>query len=285
MRKMMLGNILLLLTALIWGTGFVFQREGMGDIPPLTFNAARMALAAMAVGLLSVRRQGERRTTLVGGLVCGVFLAFASICQQIGLVTTEAGKAGFLTSFYLLLVPVLEALLLRRRQPGRVWAAVALGLGGMYLLTVSGGFALRGGDRWLMLCALLFSGHILACGFFAEKTDPVALSALQFGVAALISGAGALLTETPHPAGLLAAAGPILYCGLVSGGLGYTLQMVGQRYTRPAVASLLMSLESVFAALAGALLLRERMSPREIAGCVLLFAAILLAEWGGAQKK
>ena len=285
-NKKTLCSLLLLFTAMIWGTAFAFQRAGRGAIEPFSFVAARMALSAAAVGIpaffLKRRRAGrdasdpeqereKRRGTLLGGLCCGLFLGAASLFQQTGVFYTTAGKAGFITAMYMLLVPILELLLFRKRHGALVWGAVALGVAGLYLLCVKEGFSLARGDALVCVCALLFAGHILCCGRFAPHADPLALSAIQFAAAALLAA--------------LAALWPILYCGLVSGGLGYTLQMIAQRHTDPTVASLLMSLESVFAVLAGALLLSERMSGREILGCALMFAAILLVQLPDAGKK
>ncbi len=299
-NKKTLGSLLLLFTAMIWGTAFAFQRAGRGAIEPFSFVAARMALSAAVVGVpvffLSRRRAGressdpeqrreKRRATLLGGLCCGLFLGAASLFQQAGVFYTTAGKAGFITAMYMLLVPILELLLFRKRHGALVWGAVALGVAGLYLLCVTEGFSLARGDALVCVCALLFAGHILCCGHFAPRVDPLALSAIQFAAAALIAALAAAFFEQPTWAKLLSALWPILYCGLVSGGLGYTLQMIAQRHTDPAVASLLMSLESVFAVLAGALLLSERMSGREILGCALMFAAILLVQLPAAGKK
>ena len=292
--RRLLGNLLLILTALIWGTAFVFQRVGMDHIQPLTFAASRMALSAVVVGpvaLLSGRGRagkgqapGYRRATLAGGVCCGAFLASASIFQQMGLVTTTAGKAGFITAMYMLLVPIIGFVLFRRRNTWLVWLAVLIGVAGMYLLCVTEGsqatsaFSLTRGDALECVCALLFSGHILCCDHFGRRGDPIRISAIQFVAAALISAAAAFIAEEPSWDKVASAAIPILYCGVMSGGVGYTLQIVAQRFTDPTVASLLMSLESVFAALAGALLLGERMSPRELAGCGIMFVAIVLVQ-------
>ncbi len=299
-NKKMLGSLLLLLTAMIWGTAFAAQRAGRGAIEPFSFVAARMALSAAAVGLPAfflnlgrargkasarAERSARRRTTLLGGICCGVFLGSASLFQQTGILTTAAGKAGFITAMYMLLVPIIELLLFRKRHGALVWCAVALGVAGLYLLCVTESFSLARGDVLVCVCALLFAGHILCCGRFAGCCDPIALSAIQFAVAALIAALGAFAFEQPTWAKLGSALWPILYCGLVSGGLGYTLQMIAQRYTEPAVASLLMSLESVFAVLAGALLLHERMSGRETLGCAVMFAAILLVQLPAAGKR
>ena len=293
-NKKLLGAGLLLLTSMIWGTAFVAQRVGMESIEPLTFNAARMALAAAAVGLPALYRGRRdrrafpdrseeerrlfRRNTVVGGLCCGFFLAGGSILQQMGLVYTTAGKAGFITALYMLLVPIAAFLLFKRKSSWLVWLAVAMGVAGLYCLCITEGFSLTQGDTLVCLCAVFFCGHILCIDHFVQKGDPVGISAVQFAAVTVISCAAALLTEAPSMDKLVSAAVPILYCGLISGGLGYTLQILGQKYTDPTVASLLMSMESVFAVLAGSLLLRERMSPRELTGCVIMFAAIVLVQ-------
>ena len=290
----LLGPGLLLLTAMIWGTAFVAQRVGMESIEPITFNAARMALAAVAVGLVSLltgrkeknappwhseeERKLYRRNTLLGGLCCGVFLAAASIFQQMGLVYTSAGKAGFITAMYILLVPVIGFVFLKKKNSWLVWLAVLMGVAGLYCLCVTESFTLARGDALVCLCAVVFSFHILAVDHFVRFGDPIRISAIQFAAATVISAAAAFFAESPDAGKLSSALIPILYCGLISGGIGYTLQIVGQKYTDPTVASLLMSLESVFAVLAGALLLRERMSPRELAGCAVMFAAVVLVQ-------
>ena len=309
-NKKMLGNLLLLLTAMIWGTAFVFQRVGMDSIEPITFNAARMALAAVMVGALAfglrqrhskgvprqsdagasapgtevnVTRQAEESDlpwshTWKGGICCGLFLTAGSVFQQMGVVYTTAGKAGFITAMYMLLVPILNFLLFKKKNSWLVWLAVFLGVGGMYLLCVKEDFTLTRGDILVCICALMFSGHILCCDYFVKLASAVELAAIQFVTAAVVSAVIASFTENPNRAGIVAAAVPILYCGVVSGGIGYTLQIVAQKFTDPTIASLLMSLESVFAVIAGALLLGEQMSSRELLGCVVMFAATILVQ-------
>lgn len=287
-NKKLLGSLLLTLTAVIWGTAFVFQRLGNDSVEPVTFTASRMFLAGLAAGTVSLflgrggRREGEtrerRRATLLGGVCCGLFLTAASIFQQIGLLTTTAGKAGFITALYILLVPVLNLVLFGRRSPLHVWLAIAVGVAGMYLLCMTEGFRLARGDTLVCLCAVVFSGHILCCDHFARRGDPVRIAAIQFFVVSLVSLVIALLYEKPSWDAIAAAAVPILYCGVMSGGVGYTLQMVAQGFTDPTVASLLMSMESVFAVLGGALILHERMTGRELLGCVVMFAAIVLVQ-------
>ena len=296
-NKRMLGNALLILTAMIWGTAFVFQRVGMESIEPITFNAARMALAAVAVGAVSampIASEKERlasysaqqcaryrRDTIVGGICCGAFLAAASIFQQMGVVYTTAGKAGFITAMYMLLVPVINFVFFKKRNSVVVWLAVLLGVVGMYLLCMTEGFSLGRGDTLVCICAVLFSGHILCCDHFVKLGNPIRISAIQFASCTAISSVAALILERPSWDKIVSAIVPILYCGIVSGGVGYTLQIVAQKFTDPTVASLLMSLESVFAVIAGAILLGERMTPRELLGCVIMFAAIVLVQIRG----
>ena len=291
-NRKMLGNLLLTLTALIWGTAFVAQRVGMDSIEPMTFTAARSVLAAAGLSVVSLLMRGRgagtganRRDTVLGGVCCGLFLAAASIFQQMGLVTTSAGKAGFITAMYMLLVPVISFVFFRRKVGWIVWLAVGIGVAGMYLLCVTEDFSLTRGDALVCVCAFLFSGHILCCDHFARRGDPVRISAIQFATVAVIAGAGALVVETPDWDKIASAAVPVLYCGIMSSGVAYTLQIVAQKYTDPTVASLLMSLESVFAALAGAVLLGERMSARELVGCVVMFAAIVLVQLPAPRAK
>ncbi len=288
------GTLLLLITAVIWGMAFAFQRAGMEWIEPATFQAVRLALASLTVWIVSFimdrrkahssdpRMQEElvrpRKETLIGGICCGTFLAAANYFQQLGLVYTTAGKTGFITALYIILVPIIGFLLFRKKTGRQIWLAVLIGVLGLYLLCMTDSLRLTRGDTMVCICAVLFSGHILCCNHFAGRGDAVRMSAVQLLVAALISAVIAVLTEEPTWGKVVSAAVPILYCGIVSAGMGYTFQMVGQKYTDPAVASLLMSLESVFAVLGGAVLLHERMSTRELLGCLVMFVAIILVQ-------
>lgn len=297
-NKSLLGNALLFLTAIIWGTAFVGQRVGMESIEPITFNAARMTLSAVMIGVLAIvlakknsssrSREEERsfrKNTVLGGVFCGIFLAAASIFQQMGLVYTSAGKAGFITAMYMLFVPIIQFLLFRKKNSLFVWMAVLMGLGGMYLLCVTEKITLTFGDGLVFVCAVLFSGHILCCDHFAPLGDAISISAIQFLTASVISWIIAFITETPTAEKLFSAVIPIIYCGVMSGGVGYTLQIVAQKYTDPTIASLLMSLESVFAVIAGVFFLDETMSIRETVGCIVMFAAIVLVQIPFPQKK
>ena len=290
----MLGNIILVLTALIWGTAFVFQRMGVQDVEPMTFNSSRMLLAAVAVGIVALilgrkdkdkllsktpeEQQSFKKNTIIGGIFCGLFLAGGSAFQQMGLVYTTAGKAGFITALYILIVPVISFFFFRKKISWIVWLAVLIGVFGMYLLCVNEGFSLTKGDLLVTVCAFIFSGHILCIDHFVKLGDPIRISAIQFVTATVLLGILAFIFEEPSWDDLTKAIIPILYCGVISGGVGYTLQMIGQKMTTPTVASLLMSLESVFAALAGALILHESMSAKELIGCVIMFIAIILVQ-------
>ncbi|MBQ6520397.1 MAG: DMT family transporter [Anaerolineaceae bacterium] len=300
-NKQMTGNLLLLLTAMIWGMAFAFQRKGMESIGPLTFTAVRMGLAAIVIGsaaLISRSREEKShpsittedkqirdKNTLLGGIFCGIFLAAASIFQQFGMVTTSAGKSGFITAMYVLLVPIINFLLFRKRNSLLVWIAVFISVAGMYLLCMTEGFRLAHGDTLLLLCAVMFSGQILCCDHFVQKGDPLGISAIQILTCSAISTAAAFLMEEPSWDQVRAAAIPILYCGIMSGGVGYTLQMIAQKFTDPTIASILMSLESVFAVIGGAILLNERMSGRELLGCILMFFAIILVQLPAPSSK
>lgn len=288
-KNKLLGNILLLIAAIIWGTAFAFQRVGMDSIEPATFAASRMTLSAVVVGIVALffktpsefseeEKRKYNKNTIVGGICCGVFLAFASIAQQMGLVYTSAGKAGFITALYMLFVPIINFVLFRKRNTLVVWGAVLLGVFGMYLLCMTESFSLAYGDTLVLICAVLFSGHILCCDYFVNLGNPIKISAIQFVTTAIISWIAAFLTEEPSGDKIISAAIPIIYCGIVSGGVGYTLQIVAQKHTEPATASLLMSLESVFAVIAGAIILNELMSSRELVGCIVMFAAIVMVQ-------
>ena len=288
-----------MLTAIIWGVAFVFQRVGMDTIEPITFNAARMSTGAIFVVIVSsisdiankkrkTDKVEERKTlknTLIGGSICGVLLTAASIVQQIGLVHTSAGKAGFITAMYMLLVPIFNLLIFKKRGNARIWISVIIGLVGMYLLCVKEEFILTTGDILIFICAILFSGHILCCDKFAPKSDPIKMSAIQFVITAVLSWIIAFIAEEPSIEKIISATVPILYCGILSGGVGYTLQIVGQKHTDPTAASIIMSLEAVFAVIAGVLLLHEKMTLQEIIGCIIMFAAIILIQLPSKEEK
>jgi drug/metabolite transporter (DMT)-like permease len=281
----LVANLLLVLTAFIWGTAFVAQSVGMDHLEPFTFNSIRNFVGALALlPVIALMRRGKekpdqktRRATWLGGLCCGLVLFTASTFQQFGIVQTTAGKAGFITALYIVLVPVC-GLLLGKRVKLQIWAAVVLAAAGLYLLCIKEDFSIGTGDLLVLVCALLFTMHILVIDHFSRVADCVKMACIQFLVGGVLAGLCMLVFETPRVPNITAAWLPILYTGLLSSGVAYTLQIVTQKYTDPTVASLLMSLESVFAALAGWLVLSESFTGREMGGVVLMFAAIILAQ-------
>lgn len=285
MNRTRISHSLMLLTAsLIWGIAFVAQQVGMDHVGPLTFTSVRMLIGAAALlPLVLLRRTGPLKTmfspiVLLGGLLCGLVLCAGTTLQQFALLETSVGKAGFLTALYIVLVP-LFALALRRPTGPLVWAGVGLALVGLYCLCMTGGLTLERGDLLLLLCSVPFALHILIIDHFTARVNGVLLSFLQFVVAGLVAGVAMFAFEQPRWPQLTAAWLPLLYSGLLSCGVAYTLQTIGQRGLNPTVASLILSLESVFSVLAGLLILKQTLTAREIVGCAFMFAAILLAQW------
>ena len=287
------GNIMLLMTAMIWGGGFVAQSAGMDYIGPFTFCAARYVLAMLAlipvIFLFSVQARknpqaglwekfASDRPTLWGGLYCGLTLGVADALQQVGICYTTAGKAGFITALYIIMVPLMERVL-GKRIPKVLAFCVLLAIVGFYFLCVNEELSVGYGDFLTLCCAVFFSLHILVIDhFMKKKADGIKLSWVQFAVS---FGFASMLTaafETITWEMLWAARYPLLFAGIISSGIAYTLQILGQKYTDPTIATLLMSLESVFAVLAGWAVLGEVMSGREIFGCGLVFVAVLLAQ-------
>ena len=283
------GSGILLLTAFIWGMAFTAQSAGMDYIGPFTMNCARSILGGLALLPLiawNQARQREKaeagtgtnwRATVIGGICCGVILAVASALQQIGIIYTTVGKAGFITTLYIVMVP-LVGVFWRKKIAGRVWVSVALAAMGMYLLCMNESFTVNPGDMYVFFCAVAFTGHILVIDHFSPKAYGVAMSCIQFFTCAVLSGIAMLVAETPTWENIFAAAVPILYAGIMSSGVGYTLQIIGQKYTEPTVASLIMSLESVFAVLGGWMILGEKLSGRELLGCAVVFVGIILVQ-------
>ncbi len=285
-RKQLQSNGLLLLAALIWGVAFVAQSDAMNHVGAFTFNGARFVLGALALWPLAAYKQAkltpaervsQRRPLWIGALLCGVTLGVASALQQHGLIETSAGKAGFLTALYVVLVPLI-GLLFKRHVAYTVWIGVSMAVVGMYLLCINEQLSLNRGDMLILLCAVVFAIQMVLVGHYAPLVDGVSLACLEFAVAGIGNLVPALLFEHHHIESLMAAWLPLLYTGLLSSGVAYTLQILGQRHAHPAVASLILSLESVFAALSGWVLLHERLLPRELIGAVLMLAAVILAE-------
>ena len=291
MRKVPAVNAaMLFLASLIWGTAFVAQSMGMDYMGPMTFNGLRYFLgAAVLLPLIVIRRLrgegGDLRMAALGGLCCGTALFAASTMQQIGIVTTDVGKAGFMTALYIVLVPLINFFITRKTSL-RLWVGVALASVGLYYLSVSGEMHLEPGDRSLLLCALLFSLQIMAVDHFAPHTDSIELAFAQFVTAGTLGTLTALKVEEVHLSAVAAGILPLLYVGIFSSGIAYTLQIAGQKGADPSIASLIMSLESVISAVAGFLILHQVLSRREIFGCVLMFAAIILVQLPvGAQEE
>lgn len=286
---------MLVLTALIWGAAFVAQSVGNEYVGPFTFNSVRSLLGGAVLlplipllGRLSGnRREGDtpsdQKNLWVGGVLCGVILGLASSLQQWALQYAGVGKAGFITALYIVIVPVL-GVFFHRRPGAKVWLAVAVALAGLYLLCWSGGSALGPGEWLLFGCSALFSIHILVIDHFSPLVDGVKLSCVQFFVAGVFCAVPSLLFEAPTLAGVLAAGWPIVYAGVFSCGVAYTLQVVAQKHVEPTLASLTLSLESVFSVLAGWLVLRQALTARELAGCCLVFCAIVLAQLPARKK-
>lgn len=283
--------MILFMAAAIWGFAFVAQSVGMDYVGPYTFVTARnvVALAVLLPWVAAARRQrkkgGQRRSgrrpLIYGGVCCGICLFAASVLQQFGMKYTTVGKAGFITAMYIVLVPVF-GIFAKKKTGVKVWIAVAAALAGLYLLCMTkGDFQLQKGDVCILGCAAVFALHILVVDHFSPLVDGVELSCVQFAVNAVLGTVLMLLLEQPRMADLLAAWLPIVYAGALSSGVGYTFQIIGQKGMNPTVASLILSLESVISVLAGWLLLHQALTARELAGCALVFAAIILVQLPG----
>lgn len=286
---------LLFVTALIWGVAFVAQSVGMDYIGPFTFNTVRSTLAGVVlIPMVYLFNRGKariqeertnRKVLLIGGIACGLALGVASCLQQVGIQFTTVGKAGFITALYIVIVPIL-GLFFRKKVGGKLWISVAVAILGLYLLCMNGSLHLGKGDLLVLLCALCFSIHIMVIDYFGPKVDGVKMSCIQFFVAAACSSVCMLAVEgLPDPKAIAMSWMPILYTGILSSGVGYTFQIIGQKGVNPTVASLVLSLESVISVLAGWLILGQSMSYREVIGCVLMFGAIVLAQLPERKKK
>ena len=300
MSKRMQSNLLLFLTAFIWGAAFVAQKAS-DSIGPMTFNGIRTfmgGLVLIPVILIMSRKKGtqqntkdsatlmkDRRTLFLGGCLCGLALFTASALQQYGIHYTTAGKAGFITSLYAVFVPILSIVLGKKVRPV-IWLCVVLGVAGLYLLSIEPGtFSLQIGDLLVLLCAVVFSCHILIIDYFSPRTDGVKLACLQFLIAGLLGIIGMLLFEEPVIEDIMDCAIPILYAGILSCGVAYTLQIIAQKNANPTEASLILCLEAVFSVLTGAIILHERMPLRGYAGCLLIFLAVVISQLPSRRSK
>ena len=275
------SSALLLLTACIWGVAFVAQSVGMEYVGPFTFNFVRSILGGLvlipcifflkrekkaeAEKVSEEEKKAQRKTLLAGGICCGVALCLASNFQQIGIQYTTVGKAGFITACYIVIVPVIGLFMKKKCSP-MIWLSVLLAVVGLYLLCINEQFSIGYGDILVFVCAILFSVHILIVDYFSPKVD------------GLLSGIAMLFAEQPQLSAVLLAWKPIAYAGIMSCGVGYTLQIVGQKGMDPTIASLILSLESCISVLAGWIILGQQLSIKEFLGCIIMFAAIILAQ-------
>lgn len=294
MSKKLKSDLLLILTAFIWGSSFIAQSKGADLLGPFTFNAIRYFLAVISLapvawflnkknggnnfGHTDEEKRESKKALFIGGLILGLILFIATSLQQYGMAFTTAAKGGFITTLYVILVPFL-GLFVKKRVSLLTWFCAVLAIVGLYLLSIQPGtFTLTKGDTLVLLCAVFFSIHILFIDYFSPKTDGVALSCMQFLVVGIISTVAMLLFETFTWGDVYLAIPSLLYTGIGSSSIGYTLQILAQKDADPTVTSLILSLESVFAAVSGALLLGEILNMREIIGCVVMFVAIVLAQ-------
>lgn len=293
-KKSFKNPILLTITAAIWGFAFVAQSVGMKYVEPFTFNCVRNLIgAAVLVPVILILGRSEKTEekekaaggssgkekfmTLRGGICCGMLLFISSGAQQIGMQYTTVGKAGFITAIYIILVPVL-GLFFKKKCGILVWFSVILAMAGFYFLTMMGESSFTKGDAYVLVCAFMFSGHILCVDYFAPKANGIKMACTQFLICGILSGIVMFIRETPALANICRAWGPILYAGVLSCGVGYTLQIIGQKNFNPTIAALIMSLESVFSVLAGFMILHQALSVYEVIGCILIFAGIVLAQ-------
>ena len=289
MNKKLQGTLILMITAIVWGLSFVSQSVSMDHIGPNTFNGIRTLLGC--VSLLPViavidrtkKKKGEpvmtnKKDLITGGILCGILLCAASTIQTYGLKYTTAGKAGFITTMYMIIVPAISFFLGKKIRPVVV-LSIIVAMFGMYFLCIKKGtFVIEIGDIYIFICAIIYAFHIMVIDCFSPKVDGVKLSCMQFLVGGSINIILMFAIETPVLSDILACTGAILYAGIMTCGVAYTLQIIGQKYAEPTVASIVLSMESVFAVLAGWLILSEAMTSREIFGCILAFIATILVQ-------
>lgn len=291
--KQLRSNLLLLLTAAIWGFAFVAQRVGSQFVGAFTFNGIRFALGSISLVPLIIyfnkkkknesENQISTKETILFGALIGIILYIAATLQQIGLIYTTAGKAGFITGLYMVIVPII-GIFLKQRIGRNSWIGVALAVVGLYLLSINEDFSISFGDMLELIGSLFWAVHILAIDYFTKKIDPIKLSSIQFATCAILSMITALIFEDITVAGISSALVPILYGGLLSVGIAYTLQAVAQKDAKPSHAAIILSMESVFGAIGGALLLGESMSTRGLVGCALILGGIIFTQIKPAAK-
>lgn len=285
MKKMKLSSSLMLfLAACIWGFAFAFQSQGMEHMGPMTFNGIRFLIGAVVLipVILLFRKPGEKKpiskqdikVTVLGGVICGLCLFAASSLQQFGIQYTSVGKAGFLTTLYIILVPII-GIFLKRKVSLVVWIGAVLSVVGMYLLCVSETMSINKGDIFAFCCAIVFAFHILAVDYFSPKTNGIVLSCLQFLTSGICAMICAVIFEQPAFSNIISGIVPLLYVGVMSSGVAYTLQILGQKNADPTIASLIMSLESAVSVLGGWLILHQKLTEKELLGCLIMFIAVV----------
>ena len=295
------GNLLLLLTSVIWGISFIAQSKGVEEISPLAFNGIRCILGGLVllpvIAIIdgSKKKNGKNvlkvdKTLIIGGIICGLFLCIATTLQTAGMIYTSPGKSGFITAMYMVIVPIIGLFLGKRPNPV-IAISVVIAVIGLYMMCIDSELSINKGDVLTLICAFVFSGHILAIDYFSPKVDGVKLACMQFFVSGIINVILMLLTEKPQLMPIFNCWAAIGYSGIMSCGVAYTLQIVGQKYTDPTSASILMSLESVFATLTTVILVAcgwnltgGALDAREIIGCVLMFTAIILVQLPEKRK-
>ncbi|MCH5279159.1 MAG: DMT family transporter [Christensenellaceae bacterium] len=289
--KKLRSSLLLLIASIIWGITFIAQSDAMEHIGPFTFNFARSFIGSVVLlpvirlfgraeagAANDIDKKKARKALLVGGILCGIALFAATGLQQFGIsLGSSVGKAGFITSFYIILVPIF-GLLLKKRTSAIIWISMLIAVVGLYLLCITEGFSIETSDLLYLGCAVFFAIHILIISVYSPLVNGVALSCMQFAVSAVLNGICMLLLEKPSFSDIFAAYIPLLYAGVLACGIAYTLQIIGQKDLDPTIASVIMCLESVVSVIAGWLILHQQLSGRETAGCVIMLLATILAQ-------
>lgn len=294
-KKSLFGSSILLIAAIIWGSTFVAQSKGMNFLGPFSFNGIRCIIAVIFLSLvllvviLANRKNKDfklynNKKAIIWSIFCGIALMFSTSTQQIGISMTSVGKSGFITSLYIILVPIV-GLFIKKKVPIKIWFCVLVVLVGLYLLCFKGSLKIETGDIFLLLSALGFAVQILIVDTISDDINPIFLSIIQIGVVAILSLIPIFSYEKPTFENTINAMPYLLYAALLSSGIAYTFQIIGQKYTNHVVSSLIMSLESVFAALTGWLVLNEQLSTNETIGCILIFIAIIIAQIEFKRKR
>ena len=294
-KNSFIGTLSLFLCSLIWGTAFGAQSVGMKFLEPFSFNGFRSFIAVIVLGIviliIYLKNKNnphfslvKNKKALIGSIFCGLALFIGTSTQQIGISMSTVGKSGFVSALYIFIVPLL-GLFFKKKVPLKIWLCVGIALIGLYLLCVKSGFSIELGDLFLMLSTLGFASQILIIDHISNDINPLLLSAIQFSVVAILSIFPTFILETPTIEGTIRAMPYLLFAGVLSSGIAYTLQNYGQKYTKPTIASLVLSLESVFAAITGFLFLNEEMSEKEFIGCILIFSAIIISQINISKRK